>query len=118
MTVSKPTPPLLERAVAALRQAEDVPDQLLAHLSLLGREHVNLTGDYIWSECGAAAQAASGRSMNTRPVAHVVGHVKRPGRDRDAWSWRSPFVRLTHAFPAPAVAGSANHDPTSQASIR
>jgi hypothetical protein len=39
----------LERAVAALRQAENVPDQLLAHLSPLGWEHVNLTGDYIWS---------------------------------------------------------------------
>src|SRR6202049_3694605 len=39
----------LERAVAALRQTEDVPDQLLAHLSPLGWEHVNLTGDYIWS---------------------------------------------------------------------
>jgi hypothetical protein len=38
----------LERAVAALRQTEDVPDQLLAHLSPLGWEHVNLTGDYIW----------------------------------------------------------------------
>ena len=38
----------LERAVAALRQAEDVPDQLLTHLSPLGWEHVNLTGDYIW----------------------------------------------------------------------
>src|SRR5580704_1134920 len=31
----------LERAVAALRQTEDVPDQLLAHLSPLGWEHVN-----------------------------------------------------------------------------
>ena len=39
----------LERAVAALRETEDVPDQLLAHLSPLGWEHVNLTGDYIWS---------------------------------------------------------------------
>ena len=39
----------LERAVAALRQTEDVPDQLLTHLSPLGWEHVNLTGDYIWS---------------------------------------------------------------------
>ena len=39
----------LERAVAALRQTEDVPDQLFAHLSPLGWEHVNLTGDYIWS---------------------------------------------------------------------
>ena len=32
-----------------MRQTEDVPDHLLAHLSPLGWEHVNLTGDYIWS---------------------------------------------------------------------
>ena len=38
----------LERAVAALRQTEDVPDHLLAHLSPLGWEHINLTGDYVW----------------------------------------------------------------------
>ena len=38
----------LERAVTTLRQTEDVPDPLLAHLSPLGWEHVNLTGDYIW----------------------------------------------------------------------
>jgi hypothetical protein len=38
-----------ERAVAALHQTEDVPDQLLAHRFPLGWEHVNLTGDYIWS---------------------------------------------------------------------
>lgn len=38
----------LERAAAALRQFEDVPDSLLAHLSPLGWEHVNLTGDYVW----------------------------------------------------------------------
>jgi hypothetical protein len=38
----------LERAVAALRQVEDVPDHLLAYLSPLGWEHVNLTGDYVW----------------------------------------------------------------------
>ena len=35
----------LERAVATLRKVEDVPDQMLAHLSPLGWEHVNLTGD-------------------------------------------------------------------------
>ncbi len=39
----------LERAVAALRQAEEVPDHLLAYLSPLGWEHVNLTDDYIWA---------------------------------------------------------------------
>ena len=38
----------LERSVTALRQTEDVPDHLLTHLSPLGWEHVNLTGDYVW----------------------------------------------------------------------
>jgi hypothetical protein len=38
----------LEHAVTALRQTEDVSDHLLAHLSSLGWEHVNLTGDYVW----------------------------------------------------------------------
>ena len=38
----------LERAVAALREIENVPQHLLAFLSPLGWEHVNLTGDYIW----------------------------------------------------------------------
>jgi TnpA family transposase len=41
----------LERAVVTLRQAAvDVPDHLLAHLSPLGWEHVNLTGDYVWGD--------------------------------------------------------------------
>jgi TnpA family transposase len=39
----------LERAIAALREVEQVPDQLLLHLSPLGWEHVNLTGDYVWA---------------------------------------------------------------------
>jgi hypothetical protein len=39
----------LERAVTALRKTEDVPDHLLTHLSPLGWEHVNLTGDYVWA---------------------------------------------------------------------
>jgi hypothetical protein len=39
----------LNRAIAALRETEDVPDHLLAHLSPLGWEHINLTGDYVWS---------------------------------------------------------------------
>jgi TnpA family transposase len=39
----------LQRAVAMLRKSEEVPDSLLAHLSPLGWEHVNLTGDYIWA---------------------------------------------------------------------
>ncbi len=40
----------LNRAITTLRAVEPVPDELLAHLSPLGWEHVNLTGDYVWSE--------------------------------------------------------------------
>ncbi len=39
----------LGRALAALRQVEEVPEHLLVHLSPVGWEHVNLTGDYIWA---------------------------------------------------------------------
>ena len=53
----------LERAVATLRQTEDVPDHLLAHLSPLGWEHVNLTGDYIW-----AAQQTSENIDGLKPL--------------------------------------------------
>jgi hypothetical protein len=41
-------PRYLERAVETLRQGADIPDHLLSHLSPLGWEHVNLTGDYVW----------------------------------------------------------------------
>jgi TnpA family transposase len=54
----------LERAVAMLRKIEDVPDSLLSHLSPLGWEHVNLTGDYIW----AAEQEASENIDEMRPL--------------------------------------------------
>ena len=50
----------LERAIAALRTVEDVPDHLLAHLSPLGWEHVNLTGDYIWSSAANATENHGG----------------------------------------------------------
>jgi Tn3 transposase DDE domain len=40
----------LERVVAALRRrGQAVADDLLAHLSPLGWEHINLTGDYVWN---------------------------------------------------------------------
>lgn len=54
----------LERAVAALRQVEDVPDRLLTHLSPLGWEHINLTGDYVWG----AAQGVSENPDGMRPL--------------------------------------------------
>jgi hypothetical protein len=51
---------LITSCIHALRQAEDVPDQLLAHLSPLGWEHVNLTGDYIWSAARPATENRDG----------------------------------------------------------
>jgi hypothetical protein len=39
----------LERAIAGLRQQGQAVDyRLLAHLSPLSWEHINLTGDYVW----------------------------------------------------------------------
>ena len=41
----------LERAVQALRDSgKDIDEKLLPHLSPLGWEHINLTGDYIWRQ--------------------------------------------------------------------
>ena len=50
----------LNRAIAAMRETEDVPDQLLAHLSPLGWEHINLTGDYVWSSAEEATENRNG----------------------------------------------------------
>jgi TnpA family transposase len=41
----------LERAVTALKvQGQKVDESLLQHLSPLGWEHINLTGDYVWKQ--------------------------------------------------------------------
>ena len=40
----------LERVVHALRDAGNADDSLLPHLSPLGWEHINLTGDYSWQQ--------------------------------------------------------------------
>ena len=53
-----------ELRIAALRQTEDVPDHPLAHLSPLGWEHVNLTGDYI----RAAQHSMSENIAGMRPL--------------------------------------------------
>ena len=57
----------LERAVATLRQTEDVPDHLLSHLSPLGWEHVNLTGDYIWAAEQTSENIDGLRSLRPAP---------------------------------------------------
>ena len=62
----------LERAIAVLRQTEDIPDHLLAHLSPLGWEHVNLTGDYVWRAVEQMTEnelrVSAARSRRRNPV--------------------------------------------------
>lgn len=58
----------LNRAIAALRDTEAVPEHLLAHVSPLGWEHINLTGDYIWSTTDEATENRDGfRSLRPAP---------------------------------------------------
>jgi TnpA family transposase len=63
----------LESAVAALRQSEDVQDHLLAHLSPLGWEHVNLTGDYVWGN----QQLPSENTVGLRPLRAIPEVTKK-----------------------------------------
>ncbi|GAB79770.1 hypothetical protein EB105725_03_00820 [Shimwellia blattae DSM 4481 = NBRC 105725] len=49
----------------ARRYATMVNDQLLSHLSPLGWEHINLTGDYIWRN---NKKLAEGKYRTLRPV--------------------------------------------------
>jgi hypothetical protein len=63
----------LERAIAALREIEDVPDSLLAHLSPLGWEHVNLIGDYIWGAVQQMTESNNGlMPLTLRPAPEVA----------------------------------------------
>jgi len=50
----------LARAIAALRTSEEVPKELLVHLSPLGWEHVNLTGDYVWASSDQVSETPDG----------------------------------------------------------
>jgi hypothetical protein len=40
----------LEKAIQALKSKKVVDESLLEHLSPLGWEHINLTGDYVWKQ--------------------------------------------------------------------
>ena len=56
----------LERATLTLRaHGQEVDDSLPQHLSPLGWEHINLTGDYIWRQSRALAQ---GKFRPLRPL--------------------------------------------------
>ena len=58
----------VERAVSLLRQrGRVIPDDLLAHLSPLAWEHVNLTGDYAWRS-DAGIRGGGLRPLRVRPA--------------------------------------------------
>ncbi|WP_267284559.1 Tn3 family transposase [Klebsiella pneumoniae] len=38
----------IERAIDSLRRKGSINEQLITHLSPLGWEHINLSGDYVW----------------------------------------------------------------------
>ena len=61
----------LERAIGALSEIEDVPDSLIAHLSPLGWEHINLTGDYIWGAAQSMTENTDGLTP-LRPAPEVA----------------------------------------------
>ncbi len=48
----------LQRAVASLERHEIVPADLLRHISPLGWEHINLTGDYLWDTANSPDSGA------------------------------------------------------------
>lgn len=55
----------LEKAVQALKErGEPVDDSMLQHLSPLGWEHINLTGDYVWRQ---SKRARKGKFRPLRP---------------------------------------------------
>jgi hypothetical protein len=53
----------LERAIQAIRDhGQPVDENLLQHVSLLGWEHINLTGDYVWRQDRRVKEGNSGLS--------------------------------------------------------
>ena len=56
----------LERAIRSLRErGQHVDDDLLQHLSPLGWEHINLTGNYVWRQSN---KIKKGKFRSLRPL--------------------------------------------------
>ncbi|TWC59528.1 Tn3 transposase DDE domain-containing protein [Burkholderia sp. SJZ115] len=55
----------IERAIAALRQHEEIVESLMPHVTPLGWGHIILTGDYVWH---ANKRVAHGRFRPLRPI--------------------------------------------------
>lgn len=68
----------LGRVVAILRKTEDTANHLLAYLSQLGWEHIDLTGDCVCGRAGMEYRRTStdcghsGTSLNPEARAHDV----------------------------------------------
>ena len=63
----------LERAIKGLREAGQlVKDSLLTHLSPLGWEHIDLTGDYVWH---ANKRVAKGGFRPLRKAQDSLSHL-------------------------------------------
>jgi TnpA family transposase len=63
----------LERAIKGLREAGQlVKDSFLTHLSPLGWEHINLTGDYVWH---ANKRVAKGGFRPLRKAQDALSHL-------------------------------------------
>ena len=63
-----------DRIHRGFRQTENVPDSLLAHLSPLGWEHVNLTGDYVWDSARSMSENVDGLRP-LRPVPELCARA-------------------------------------------
>ncbi len=63
----------LGRALEALRRrGESVPEALLPHLAPLGWQHVNLTGDYLWTTTAGSVGPNGFRALRHTDVAEAA----------------------------------------------
>ena len=63
----------LGRALEALRRrGESVPGALLPHLAPLGWQHVNLTGDYLWTTTAGGVGPNGFRALRNTDVAEAA----------------------------------------------
>ena len=80
----------MERAIDALkRKGLKINEQLLSHLSPLGWEHINLTGDYIWK---SNRIPASGKFRRLRPA-----KVERSKNNLNEWKGLPLIMRLINS---------------------
>ena len=69
----------LERATQEMKaHGQSIDDNLLQHLSPLGWEHINLTGDYVWQQI---KQFERGRFRPLRPLGGTAQRYKKFHRD-------------------------------------